>query len=144
MIAFYRTNDLESIVYRDALEIRKNVFVVEQGVPENMEIDSEELAVHYVGYVDSKAVVTARTVNEEDGAWHIQRVATLKEYRSKGYAKEIMKCIEEIAINEDIPYLTLGAQDQAQDFYIKLGFNVSGEGFYDAGIAHHKMTKTLR
>lgn len=34
MIAFYRTNDLTSKVYQDALAIRKEVFVSEQGVPE--------------------------------------------------------------------------------------------------------------
>ncbi|MFT9373718.1 GNAT family N-acetyltransferase [Liquorilactobacillus hordei] len=142
MIAFYRTNDLTSKVYQDALAIRKEVFVVEQGVPEALEIDAEELAMHYVGYVDNQAVVTARIV-EGNGAWHIQRVATLNSQRHKGYAKELLKCIEEIAVEDKVPYLTLGAQDQAQDFYSKLGFEVVGVGFLDAGIPHHKMNKKL-
>lgn len=98
---------------------------------------------HYVGYIESQAVVTARTIVEDDGAWHIQRVATLNNQRHKGYAKEIMKCIEEIAVDDKIPYLTLGAQDQAQEFYSKLGFNVVGDGFLDAGIPHHRMNKKL-
>ncbi|MDV7758642.1 GNAT family N-acetyltransferase [Liquorilactobacillus mali] len=143
MIAFYRTTDVTSKVYQDALSIRKEVFVSEQGVPEKLEIDAEELATHYVGYVENQAVVTARTIEEDDGAWHIQRVAALNSQRHKGYAKELMKCIEEMAVEEKIPYLTLGAQDQAQNFYSKLGFKVVGEGFLDAGIPHHKMNKKL-
>ena len=42
-----------------------------------------------------------------------------------------------------MPYLTLGAQDTAQDFYKKLGYEVVGEGFLDAEMPHHRMDKKL-
>lgn len=136
--------DLNSQIYQDALQIRKEVFVEEQGVDMALEIEGEQGPRHYTGYVNGQAVVTARAKVEADGAWHLQRVATKKAYRGQGLAKKLLLAIETDARASQVPYLTLGAQDQAQEFYLKLGYHVVGEGFLDADIPHHRMDKDLQ
>ncbi|KRM96224.1 acetyltransferase [Liquorilactobacillus aquaticus DSM 21051] len=143
MFRIKTTTDLSSDVYRDALYIRKIVFVEEQKVPVELELDNEESAQYYVVYEEGARVATARVLREQDGVWHIQRVATLKEYRHRGFAKKLLQRIESDAKLENTAYLTLGAQDQVQAFYRALGYVVKGKGFMDAGIPHHRMDKKL-
>ncbi|MCZ2491379.1 GNAT family N-acetyltransferase [Dellaglioa carnosa] len=143
MFTVKSTRDLDGQIYKDALTIRKIVFVGEQNVPIELEIENEAEAIHFVGYKDDKPVVTARTIVEDSETWHIQRVATIKDARGQHLATDILMFIEGFATVYDIKYLTLGAQDQAQNFYKKLGYEIEGEGFMDAGIPHHTMVKTI-
>ncbi|WP_311408241.1 GNAT family N-acetyltransferase [Liquorilactobacillus uvarum] len=143
MFRIKTTTDLSTDVYHDALYIRKNVFVKEQQVPVELEIDNEQAAQYYVAYKGKIAVATARILHEKDGAWHIQRVATLKDYRHQGFAKKLLEKIEADAVSEGAAYLTLGAQDQARAFYLALGYVAVGDGFMDAGIPHHRMDKKI-
>lgn len=137
------SNSLESSVYKDALALRKEVFIMEQGVSLELEVAGEKGPLYFTGYLDELPVATARTFEEEPGVWHIQRVAVKKEHRGQGLASELLNGIEVSARDHKINTLTLGAQDQAQAFYKKLGYQVVGEGFMEAGIAHHRMDKSL-
>ncbi|RHW50255.1 GNAT family N-acetyltransferase [Bombilactobacillus bombi] len=138
------TNSINSSIYQNSLQIRQEVFVQEQKVPTNIEVDNyEERCTYYVGYINHTPVATARNYLTEDHGWHIQRVAVLKKYRQQGYARELLTFIENQARQQHINYLILGAQDQAQPFYLKQGFTVVGEQFVEAGIKHHNMIKQL-
>ncbi|MGU9560614.1 GNAT family N-acetyltransferase, partial [Lactiplantibacillus pentosus] len=66
--------------------------------------------------------------------WHIQRVAVKSEFRKRSLGTEVLREIENVAYSKHIQLLTLGAQDKAQNFYLKLGYQVKGAGFLDAGI----------
>lgn len=137
------TGALDDPIYQDALAIRRKVFIEEQGVAPELELEGEAGPRYFVGYLAGRPVVTARAFTEKPGVWHIQRVATVKEARGKGLAQELLLALEASAHEQGIKKLTLGAQDQAQGFYEKLGYHVVGEGFLDAGIAHHRMDKEL-
>ncbi|NVY96698.1 GNAT family N-acetyltransferase [Lactobacillus sp. DCY120] len=137
------SQDLASTIYQDSLQIRKEVFVKEQAVPPELETDADENhCLYYVLYLNQKPVATARVLPEKQG-WHLQRVAVSKEYRKRGLARQLLQKIEADAQKQGQGYLTLGAQDQAQGFYLKLGYQVLGVGFLDAGITHHQMRKIL-
>ena len=123
------------------MSIRHEVFITEQNVPFEREIEGEEGKQYFVGYVGTTAAVCARAFLESPGIWHVQRVACRKEYRGKHLASELMCFIEEKA--SGIKLITLGAQDQAAPFYERLGFKTIGEGFFDAGIPHHRMDKEI-
>lgn len=141
---FKWTEDLTSQIYKDALAIRQTVFVDEQNVPEELEVDDlEEKTTHVVGYQDGVACVTARIYEVETDTYKVQRVAVLKDFRKLGIGYKIMKEIERYAKELNGKKLKLGAQDHALAFYEKAGFNVHGEGFLDAGIPHHTMIKSL-
>lgn len=137
------TLELTDPIYQDAVTIRKKVFIEEQDVTPELELENEAGPRYFVGYLAKSPVVTARVFEEKPGVWHIQRVATVKEARGQGLAKELLLALEVEARKQGIKKLTLGAQDQAQGFYEKLGYHVKGAGFLDAGIAHHRMDKAL-
>ncbi len=138
------SSDLNSAIYKDSLSIRNKVFVDEQQVPPEMEVDEfEDKTTYVVGYLDSIPVVTARLLPMEQCTYKVQRVAVLKNYRGRQIGKQIMNEIEHFAIKNNYTSLILGAQDQAVGFYSSLGYTINSEGYLDAGIPHHDMVKTL-
>ena len=141
---FIWTNDTNSTVYSDALSVRFDVFIDEQKVPKELEVDEfETQALHLVLYKDNQAIGTARVLDISAQTHKIQRVAVIKEARNKGLGAAIMKEIERYLQTTDAKSLTLGAQVHAVPFYKKLGYTVVGEEFMDAGIPHLTMTKSI-
>lgn len=140
------TKDTMSDLYLDALKIRNQVFVREQGVPLDREIDNyEAYTIHFVLYQDTETpMATVRLLPLEDGKIKVQRMAVLKEFRKKGLGKVIMEAAETFANEHDYQQLVLGAQLTARDFYQRLGYQAEGDIFLDAGIEHVTMTKTLQ
>ena len=129
----------------DCFMIRKKVFVKEQNVPEENEIDKyEELSYHVIGYTkdgDPFATARFRPLNTKLGK--VERVAITKENRGLGYSKLLMKSIEEIAKDLDFDKLTMHAQTQAQAFYEKIGYKAIGETFIEENIEHVRMNKSI-
>ncbi|WP_438951950.1 GNAT family N-acetyltransferase [Porticoccus sp.] len=121
--------------------IRYQVFVKEQHVPEEEEIDEYDLtAIHWLAYgPHDTAMATARML--PDG--QIGRMAVLEEYRQMGVGSAMMRKIIKYAVREGLQKLTLNAQIKALPFYEGLGFASEGEPFIDAGIPHKKMVLDL-
>lgn len=139
------TTDTQSKIYKEALKIRYEVFVGEQNVPEDIEVDElENQSQHLVLYENNEPVGTARIFHVRDGLYKMQRVAILKKYRGQGYGKKLIKEIEHQVQNLHGKKITLGAQLQALSFYEKLGYEVEGPEFMDAGIPHREMIKIFR
>lgn len=129
-------------VYEDALKIRQQVFIDEQGVDPQIEIDQwEDQAIHYAVYVNNVAVATARLIKEENQTYHMTRVASLKKYRGLGYGKELMDYIERQIKATGGQRIWLSAQLTAVSFYEKLGYQKIGETYEEAGMAHQRMEK---
>ena len=81
-----QTKDTMSDLYLDAVRLRQRVFVAEQGVPEEMEIDEYEAhCIHFVLYTDHVAVATCRLLPLENGVMKLQRMAVEKAYRGADY-----------------------------------------------------------
>lgn len=134
------TNEQE---LQDAFTIRKAVFVNEQNVPEEEEIDQfDEDAVHFVLY-NGETPIGAGRFRLVDGNGKVERICVLKDKRQSGSGKTIMDKIEEYAKNQGISILKLNAQTHAIPFYSKLGYEVISEEFLDAGIPHRTMKKKL-
>ena len=118
-------------------EIRKKVFIVEQNVPEDVEIDQYENSSHHIiALLDDKFIGTARWRKTDNGI-KLERFAVLKEKRGLGIGKELVRFILE-QINTE-PVIYLHAQDHVISFYKKLGFYSVGDHFYEGGISHQKM-----
>lgn len=124
-----------------ACQIRTRVFVEEQNVPIEIEYDGlDDEAVHYLLFVDGKPAVCSRYRGVE-GAYKLERFATLKEFRRKGLgAKVLLRMLEDIKPKGKEIYLN--SQDTALGFYQKYGFETLGEEFYEADIKHFKMIFT--
>ena len=120
--------------------IRYQVFVDEQKVPIELEIDDDDpLASHVLCLVDGQPVGTGRILL--DG--HIGRLAVLKAHRKQGYGNKILDHLELIAQEHGLTQVFLNAQVSAIPFYEKRGYKIISDVFDDAGIPHKTMRKTL-
>jgi predicted GNAT family N-acyltransferase len=130
---------------KEAFEVRKAVFILEQGVPEEMEIDEfDPASIHILAYSNHSCVGTARLILNEDGSGQIGRMAILSEFRNKGLGRQIMKKLLEIAQLKGLASLFLHAQVNAIPFYEKLGFQAVGATYDEAGIPHRNMIMLLK
>lgn len=118
--------------------IRQQVFVEEQNVDPALEYDEyEDIATHYLLYVDEKPVATARW-RETDKGIKLERFATLRSQRNAGLGAELLQKI----MADIIPTgkkIYLHSQLKAIPFYTRHGFVKFGEQFSEAKIEHFKM-----
>jgi len=128
----------DSDTYQQSLEIRDEVFVIEQGVSPELEIDEYEAdAIYYLLFEGDEPVATARYRETSEGV-KLERFAVLQEYRHNGYAGEILNHILADLKEENKP-IYLHAQEQVISFYERFGFKKVGTRFFEAGIPHFKM-----
>ena len=124
--------------------LRFDVFVTEQGVPVEEEIDAlDEVATHLLATRDGQPIGTARIVFAGDTA-KIGRVCVTQAGRGTGLGKALIEKAVEIA--RQTPGMSrakLGAQLHALGFYEKLGFTAVGPVYDDAGIDHRDMVLDL-
>ena len=124
----------------DICAIRHEVFVDEQNVPKELEIDGlDGEAKHVLAFVDGVPIGTGRIL--DDG--HIGRVAVLKDYRGFGIGKLIMKELIKWAQDITLKKVWLSSQWHAHSFYLDLGFVCVGDIYKEAGIDHIKMYRVL-
>ena len=124
----------------EARRIRTTVFVEEQGVPLEIEMDDmDAVSVHALAYVGGAAVGTGRLL--PDG--HIGRMAVLKESRALGVGGAILASLVAEARRRGMKEVVLAAQTHALGFYRKHGFREAGAVFEEAGISHQEMRRVL-
>ncbi len=124
------------------LEIRRRVFIDEQGVPEAEELDGRDGACrHWIALLGGRPVATARVL-AEGGAAKIQRVAVLAEARGRGIGAALMRAVlAELGADPAAGEIRLDSQTSALPFYERLGFVAEGPEFLDAGIPHRRMRR---
>jgi ElaA protein len=122
-----------------ALAIRISVFVREQRVPAEIELDADDQrALHFLASISGKAVGTARVVIKH-GAAKIGRMAVLKSYRHKGVGAALLKRAVALTKRRGVRRVYLNAQMAVTGFYERQGFRAVGPVFIEAGIRHRKM-----
>jgi len=127
----------------EAFEVRKKVFVEEQKVPVEEEIDQyEEAAAHFILYQNGEPAGAGR-FRVVDGLGKVERICVLASQRGTGAGKAIMNKIEQHAKLQGIGALKLNAQTHAIPFYNSLGYEVISDEFLDAGIPHKSMKKSI-
>ena len=128
----------------DHFQLRRTIFIEEQGVDETLEMDGlDDSATLIVLYLNNQPIGCAR-YRVLDTAVKVERVGVLKEYRGQGLGQEIMAFVEaQILEYTDKPWITLNAQLTAKQFYLRLGYVPIGEQFSEANILHQKMMKEL-
>jgi len=123
------------------MDIRRQVFIDEQGVPESEEFSEEDKsATHWVAYgTDNIAMGTARLLNDKVG-----RMAVLKAHRQRGVGSALMRQIIRHAAKTGLESIQLDAQLHAIPFYEGMKFETDGTIFDDVGIPHQHMTLALK
>ena len=132
------TDDLET-----CLEIRRVVFIEEQGVSLADEVDGcDGEAEHLLAVLDGQPVGTARMLVEGETG-KIGRVAVLAEARGKGIGAALIRAAVDRLRERGLRVAKLGAQTHALGFYEGLGFAAFGPVYDDAGIPHRDMKLAL-
>jgi predicted GNAT family N-acyltransferase len=127
-----------------AYAIRRRVFIEEQHVPEEIELDADDArAFHALATVGKDAIGCGRMLDHGDGEVKIGRMAVLPEFRGTGVGRDILRFLMYSARARGLHKAVLHAQLTAEGFYLKEGFTPIGDVFDEAGIAHRKMVKRL-
>lgn len=128
----------------ELLDLRRVVFVDEQGVPADLEEDGLDPAcTHFVVRDDHGAVVGTARMREYHGSAKAERVAVLASARGTGVGRLLMDALEAEARRQGLPDVRLNAQTSAVPFYERIGYATEGDEFEDAGIPHLAMRKRL-
>jgi predicted GNAT family N-acyltransferase len=128
----------------DAFLVRREVFIHEQGVPAELELDEyDPLASHALSYLDGRCIGTGRLVNLGGGQAQIGRMAVLAQFRGMGIGKQILERLISIAKSHEAHTIILHSQVAAIPFYEKLGFEAQGTIYDEAGIPHRNMILLL-
>ncbi|WP_443073655.1 GNAT family N-acetyltransferase [Streptomyces sp. NBC_01429] len=136
------------------LAVRREVFVHEQGVSEDLEYDGlDDRAVHVLAVrADGTPLGTGRLLHGPVAADRtggdprvgaLGRLAVLKSARGLGIGAALVRGIEAAAVERGLTAMDLHAQTHALAFYERLGYAAHGPEFLDAGIAHRAMRKEL-
>ena len=126
-----------------ALSVRFRVFVAEQQVPMDEELDEfDASATHAIVLSQGEVVATGRIVyGNEDSAARIGRMAVDMEWRRKGLGGQLLTFLEEEAASRNVSTYILNAQEYVKQFYANHGYVELGETFLEADIVHILMRK---
>ncbi len=130
--------------YQEAYPVRRAVFVEEQSIPEDMELDEfDPIAQHALAYLGTQCIGTARLVILPRHKARIGRMAVLLAYRRQGVGKQLLCALLENAVSQGTTQFELHAQLSAIPFYEQFGFNAEGNIYDEAGIAHRDMILSI-
>ena len=128
----------------DAFLVRHQVFIEEQGVPAELELDElDQAASHALAYQGGNCIGTARLVDLGDGRFQIGRMAVLTPFRDLGVGKQILRNLINLAQSCGSKTIILHSQVTAIPFYEKVGFLAQGPVYEEAGIPHRNMMLEL-
>jgi predicted GNAT family N-acyltransferase len=136
------------------LAVRRAVFIEEQGVPEDIEMDGrDDDATHFVAIDDEPVdggpggdggpVGAARLREVEPGVGKVERVAVVADRRGEGIGRDLMDRLEATAADRGFDRLVLHAQTHVEGFYDRLGYETTSDVFEEAGIDHVEMERDL-
>ena len=145
MVEFFDAADSARLA--EAFAIRLEVFVDEQGVPRELEIDELDAAgsaaVHAVVRDGGAAIATGRLYPHGAATVGIGRMAVRATHRGRGIGRFLLSELLAEAKRRAFTRAELSAQVAAAGFYERLGFVAGGGTYAEAGIEHQKMVRAL-
>ena len=127
------------------LDLRRTVFIEEQNVPENEEVDGDDPGCDHILLTESDIPVGAARLKYYNDFVKVQRVCVLKNYRGQGIGSKIINfIIRHVEKNDIRSSVRLGSQIHALEFYKRLGFIEFGKEYLDAGILHKDMEYQIK
>lgn len=118
--------------------VRRQVFIEEQHVPEDMEWDEYDITSQHVLALDKNGQPVGTGRLKSDG--QIGRMAVIRQWRNNGIGTAMLQKILQLAEDANIKQLYLHAQTSAIEFYHRHGFIADSEEYMEAGIPHRTMT----
>lgn len=127
-----------------AIGVRFRVFVSEQSIPVEEELDdADATATHAIALHQNRVVGTGRLLTQDSETAVIGRMAVDREWRRHGVGGLILKHLEEVARSQGMRRSVLNAQEYVKEFYASHGYVEHGEVFLEVEIPHIEMRKEL-
>ena len=125
-----------------AVAVRLRVFVAEQQIPAEEELDeADATALHAVAMDNGRVVGTGRLIDLGEGQGQIGRMAVDQEYRRLGTGGRILLFLEEQGRSRGMTGFVLHAQEYVKSFYAGHGYVEHGDVFLEVDIPHVEMRK---
>ncbi len=144
-VELFAASDAERM--REALALRLRVFVEEQGVPPEEEVDAhdrpEARSVHALVFDGERSIGAGRFYVRDAHSVQIGRMAISAEARGRGAGMLLLAALGNEARRRGHERAHLHAQMHARAFYLRAGYVDDGEPLWDAGILHQPMSKIL-
>ena len=135
------TGDVE---LQESFEVRRQVFVREQGISEDLVFDGHDSKALNIVVRDGKRVIgSARVQFLNNNQAKLERMAILEHYRRKGIGKELLLFLDTIWKDKHVQQVIIHAQLEVVPFYKLCGFDELGSSFQEAGIKHIEMHKQV-
>ena len=128
---------------QQAWALRRRVFIEEQHVPEEIELDADDAGAIHALALEGEHPVGCGRMLERDGYVKIGRMAVVAERRRAGVGRRLLAFLVERARQGGFKRAVLDAQLHAEGFYLKQGFMPVGGVFEEAGIMHRRMERAL-
>lgn len=128
----------------ELLQLRSEVFVVEQDCVYQDIDGKDQKALHVIGVKEGKIIAYTRLFNSGEyfDTPSIGRVVIKETERKYGYGHNLIKAsIKAIVDNYNETTITISAQTYLQKFYESHGFKQVGEGYLEDGIPHIRMVR---
>ena len=123
--------------------VRFAVFVDEQQIPRELEMDDRDIAcVHWLA-LDGSGSPLGTVRLDIDAGGKVGRLAVLARERGRGVGRALMESLHEHARAQRLARVWCHAQASAVPFYTRLGYRITSEPFEEAGIEHVQMERTL-
>jgi len=127
--------------WRDTLSIRHQVLWPNER-PEFCEVVGDDKALHFGLKVDDEIVCVASIFMDGQSA-RLRKFATLESFQGQGLGSLMIQQILEKMRKQDVTFFWFDARATATPFYVRFGFNTTGDVFYKNSIAYYKMSANL-
>ena len=127
-----------------AIAVRFRVFVSEQSIPPEEELDQNDAtATHAIALIQDQVVGTGRLLRQDAHTGLIGRMAVDQEWRRRGVGGQILVYLEDVARSRGMTLSVLHAQEYVKGFYASHGYQQHGDVFLEVDIPHVEMWKDL-
>ena len=131
--------------YQEMITLRTEVLLNPIGIPASY-IDQEKenedilLCMENDGKIYGCCILTKK----QPGVVQLRQMAIKKEIQGLGYGSDLLAFAEEVAKSNGFEIIMMHARDAVIPFYETCGYLITGEGFEEVGIGHHRMQKKLK
>ena len=130
--------------YEQMLALRIKTLLEPIGVPATyIEPEKEKNDVFIGAFKNHELIGCCVLTKKDESAIQLRQMAVRKDQQGKGLGASIVGFAEATAKNLGYTVLMMHARDPVIEFYKKCGYKIAGEQFFEVGIGHHRMEKTL-
>lgn len=145
----FQVLEFGSVLHKNSVKLREEVLRAPLGLsfsPEDIESEKEEFHLAMVSDEGDNPIIYAILLlkrTEDPYVIKMRQVATKPELQNKGIGSELVSYAENFARDLGFLKMELNARQNAVPFYLRLGYKVVSEQFFEVTIPHFKMVKSL-